>query len=368
MLHDELTEMIADGMRPPVDVSYTLAQLPQPCKTCTTARCAARPSSSSGVAGELAQRALVIGGASGIGLATVRALRFAGLRDRRCRRERRWCPEGGRRTRRRREHSGAGRDRRGFRAHGVGASAPLDAVVNCAGLSIPGALTELDLSGWRTTIDVCPTGTFLVLKTRWARAVRRWGDRLPFVAQRAPTRRRDGVLLCREGRGDDAGGGRGLELAERGIRVNAVGPDSSTPLLTEASASSPACATSTSRHPVGSRGTPGDIAGLITYLLSDGASWITGSAIDINGGAHTQRCRRARQSARPDGGLRAVGSARTRPRSRPRRPSSVFVVLWFGDSDGGRVSSRCQRVGLAWFQSGSKVSETSRHPNICAIV
>lgn len=29
LLHDELTEMIADGMRPPVDVSYTLAQLPQ---------------------------------------------------------------------------------------------------------------------------------------------------------------------------------------------------------------------------------------------------------------------------------------------------------------------------------------------------
>lgn len=29
MLHDELTEMIDDGMRPPVDVSYSLAQLPQ---------------------------------------------------------------------------------------------------------------------------------------------------------------------------------------------------------------------------------------------------------------------------------------------------------------------------------------------------
>ncbi|QKT08300.1 NADPH:quinone oxidoreductase family protein [Gordonia sp. X0973] len=29
VLHDELTEMIADGMRPPVDVTYSLAQLPQ---------------------------------------------------------------------------------------------------------------------------------------------------------------------------------------------------------------------------------------------------------------------------------------------------------------------------------------------------
>ncbi|MFT4201039.1 NADPH:quinone oxidoreductase family protein [Gordonia sp. (in: high G+C Gram-positive bacteria)] len=29
MLHDELTEMIGDGMRPPVDATYTLAQLPQ---------------------------------------------------------------------------------------------------------------------------------------------------------------------------------------------------------------------------------------------------------------------------------------------------------------------------------------------------
>lgn len=29
MLHDELTEMIADGMRPPVDATYSLAQMPQ---------------------------------------------------------------------------------------------------------------------------------------------------------------------------------------------------------------------------------------------------------------------------------------------------------------------------------------------------
>ena len=44
-------------------------------------------------------------------------------------------------------------------------------VVDCAGLSVPGAITDLSLEGWRTTLDVCLTGAFLVVKHAGRRMV-----------------------------------------------------------------------------------------------------------------------------------------------------------------------------------------------------
>jgi NAD(P)-dependent dehydrogenase (short-subunit alcohol dehydrogenase family) len=41
---------------------------------------------------------------------------------------------------------------------------PLRSVVSCAGLSVIGAIPDIDLAGWQTTIDVCLTGTMLVIK------------------------------------------------------------------------------------------------------------------------------------------------------------------------------------------------------------
>jgi NAD(P)-dependent dehydrogenase (short-subunit alcohol dehydrogenase family) len=41
--------------------------------------------------------------------------------------------------------------------------------------------------------------------------------------------------------------------------------------------------------PLGRAGTPGDIAQTIGFLTSAAAGWMTGAAIDLNGGAHTKR-------------------------------------------------------------------------------
>ncbi|WP_437126535.1 SDR family NAD(P)-dependent oxidoreductase [Nocardia mangyaensis] len=108
--------------------------------------------------------ALVIGGASGIGLATVRALAAEGYRvtiadiDEAGARDAA-ASLGGDVTATGMDVTDEDSVAAGFEsAHGV------HSVVNCAGLSIPGAITELDLAHWQTTIDVCLTGTFLVLK------------------------------------------------------------------------------------------------------------------------------------------------------------------------------------------------------------
>lgn len=85
-----------------------------------------------------------------------------------------------------------------------------------------------------------------------------------------------------------------LELADRGIRVNAIAPASiDTPLLHEsfARADDPdaARAANVARHPLGRLGTADEVADLAVFLSSPSAAWITGSVVDISGGAHVVR-------------------------------------------------------------------------------
>ena len=42
----------------------------------------------------------------------------------------------------------------------------------------------------------------------------------------------------------------------------------------------------TSLIPVGKMGTPEDLMGAVTFLLSDASTWITGQVIQVSGGMH----------------------------------------------------------------------------------
>ena len=77
-----------------------------------------------------------------------------------------------------------------------------------------------------------------------------------------------------------------LALAPHGIRVNAIAPgltDTAQPRYgnTEAELADMAQAL-----PLGRMGRPEEIAGLMTYLASDAAAWITGQVYHINGGVY----------------------------------------------------------------------------------
>ncbi|QUD85510.1 SDR family oxidoreductase [Gordonia polyisoprenivorans] len=166
----------------------------------------------------------------------------------------------------------------------------LTIVVNCAGLSMPGALTELELSAWQTTVDVCLTGTFLVLKYA-GRHVAQGGSivcvaslngRQPGAGMGSYCAAKAGVLMLVEVAA--------LELAERGVRVNAVSPGLVDTPLTAGIAFVPGLTEEYLENtPLGRAGTPEDIAATIAFLTSPASGWMTGAAIDLNGGAHLQR-------------------------------------------------------------------------------
>lgn len=235
------------------------------------------------------RRAVVIGGASGIGLATVDALIEEGVdvvvADVNGEAAEKVAAERGTVSALRLDVTDEDSVAAGFDAVGE-----FDTMVNCAGISDPGALTELELSAWRHTVDVCLTGTFLVIKHAGQRiadggsitCIASLNGRQPGSGMGAYCASKAGVLMLVEVAA--------LELAGRGVRVNAVSPGLVSTPLTEGIGMIPGLTDEYIENtPLGRSGEPSEIADTVVFLASDKARWITGSAFDVNGGAHLKR-------------------------------------------------------------------------------
>jgi 3-oxoacyl-[acyl-carrier protein] reductase len=167
---------------------------------------------------------------------------------------------------------------------------PLAAVVHSAAITVPARPVEqIEPDEWRRVLDVNLTGAFLVAQAAIAplRAAR---GAMVVIASRAG---RTGVaalaLTAAGSKAHYAASKAGLmslvrslamELAADGVRINAVVPGS----IEGAMIPRERWPELAARIPLGRLGTPAEVAQAAWFLCSPEAAYVTGHALDVNGG------------------------------------------------------------------------------------
>lgn len=165
----------------------------------------------------------------------------------------------------------------------------LDLLVSNAGIANPetGPIEALSLSDWQRMLDSHLTGAFLMVRAAVPLLRQARGSIILMSSTRALQSELETEAYA-------ASKGALLALSHAlavslgpDIRVNAVLPGwiETADYQKRASRSTPQHSEAEkAQHPVGRIGTPGDIAGLVAYLASDEAGFITGQRFVVDGG------------------------------------------------------------------------------------
>ncbi len=158
----------------------------------------------------------------------------------------------------------------------------IDILVNNAGIYPFCPFEKMTNSDWDRVMNVNLKGVFLC--TKQALTAMKSGSRIINISSIASMVGFEGLTHYCASKGGVNSFTRALalELATKGITVNAIAPGAiSTPGL---STVEDALESTIKAVPMGRIGDPMDIAGLVIYLASDSADYITGQIIAVDGG------------------------------------------------------------------------------------
>lgn len=174
-------------------------------------------------------------------------------------------------------------------AAAVDAWGQLDGAFNNAAVpQVTQAIHEMPLDAWKRALDVNLTGTFLCIKHEVRAMLGKNGGAIvntasaagaiafPMAAEYVTSKHGVNGLTKSAA----------LDYGKHGIRVNAIQPGAvRTPMLTGKFAEDPNLeGYLASVHPIGRFSEPDEIAAAAVWLLSDAASFVTGSCMAVDGG------------------------------------------------------------------------------------
>lgn len=162
----------------------------------------------------------------------------------------------------------------------------LDGLVNNAGIAPMGSIDETDLETWNHCLAVNATAPFLVTKALLPLLGEGQDPAVVNVSSTLADKAIAGMVAYSSAKAalNQLTRSLALELAPR-IRVTAVTPAVIDTPIHEARGMSKAQVKGMGRiHPMRRIGQPEDVARAIVFLLSDQASWMTGTVLPVDGG------------------------------------------------------------------------------------
>jgi len=162
---------------------------------------------------------------------------------------------------------------------------PVDILVNNAGLTRDGLLMRMKDEDWQTVMDVNLTAVMRLSKAVLRSMMKsRWG-RIIQISSVVGYTGNPGQTNYAASKAGMTGFTKSLaiEVASRGITANVIAPGFIQTAMTEV-LTDEVKDELLKRVPIGSMGTPEDIAAAVVYLASPEAGYLTGATLHINGG------------------------------------------------------------------------------------